>query len=332
MFSNLVKVFWVSLIKFLFFTANFDPSRERWPKADIVPGNVVLHVVVPMEDPIGKATPNSNKLTTVYYDFDKKLRDEYSMVMEVEEAIKDIEKAAPGIQFVQWDKKEDNYIHILMAEECSSHVGMIGGKQDLKLARWARKGDILHEFMHVLGFLHEHQRLDRDMIVVCSSNDTTNYGKGGTIIGSYDIDSIMHYADVPGQLETKNSPKPYKRERLSNGDKIALNRVYPPVFRAGIYEPEKDSTGLYYCGRNVIEANNAALEATGKKYCCGPDKGPKCFSCQIYDVGVRQECNWKRPLATPKEAKSIYCTKTSPERPGEEKHFGGVCEPTNGPK
>jgi hypothetical protein len=240
-----------------------------------------------------EATIDSDRLAIVYYDFDKELPIIHKCMVIT--ATRDIETAAPGIKFLRTNQKY-NYIHIFMAEECSSHVGMKGGKQDLKLANWASRGDILHEFMHALGFLHEHQRPDRDKIVVCSSNDTTNYGKGGEMIGPYDIDSIMHYPDVPGHLVTMNSSKPYKSECLSNGDKIALNTVYPPVRRTGLYEPKIDFKKLYYCGRNVIKDNNAALEATGKEYCCDADKDPKCFSCQLYNDWDRMKFHRSKQL------------------------------------
>ncbi|EEC10942.1 conserved hypothetical protein [Ixodes scapularis] len=46
---------------------------------------------------------------------------------------------------------------------CESHIGRVGGPQELSLGSgcvW--HGTILHEFLHALGFEHEHARIDRD--------------------------------------------------------------------------------------------------------------------------------------------------------------------------
>lgn len=231
-------------------------------------------------------------LAIVSYYFDDNLPEEYKDM--VVSATEDIEEAAPGIKFMQ-DGQATNRIRIFMGKTSYSFVGMKGGEQDLQLASDACKGDIVHEFMHALGFLHEHQRPDRDQYVICTSNDTVNYGKQGIIMGQYDTESIMHYYDVPGILDTRNSPKPYKRERLSNGDKTALNQVYPPARRPRLYDPKKGSTGLYYCGRPFMENSNAALGTTATNdRRCGPDKGANCISCQLY--GVRVQTQWNKWL------------------------------------
>jgi astacin len=63
----------------------------------------------------------------------------------------------------------------------------------------------MHEVMHTLGFLHEHQRADRDehIRIVWENvrNHTNFYDKydayGAKTLGTgYDIYSIMHYAPV----------------------------------------------------------------------------------------------------------------------------------------
>lgn len=90
---------------------------------------------------------------------------------------------------------------------CWSTVGRVGGRQVLNLQKddcFRRIGTVLHELMHVIGFLHEHTRYDRDQFVDIkylnvrfdaignfwkeSKDRTTTYGIG------YDLGSVMHYS------------------------------------------------------------------------------------------------------------------------------------------
>ena len=64
--------------------------------------------------------------------------------------------------------------------------------------------DIFHEFFHVLGLLHEHQRSDRDdYITIKWENIPYGYDrhfkklmKSKTLGLPYDITSIMHYSST----------------------------------------------------------------------------------------------------------------------------------------
>ena len=83
-------------------------------------------------------------------------------------------------------KHNDNFIVVTCGhpetgapnQGCWSHLGMVGGAQrisletpdcstslDPKFKACMHKGTIQHEFMHALGFLHEHMRPDRDEYV-----------------------------------------------------------------------------------------------------------------------------------------------------------------------
>lgn len=67
------------------------------------------------------------------------------------------------IRFEAYQGNEPNYIRIMKGSGCSSRVGMTGGQQDVSIGDGcASVGIVEHELMHVLGFVHEQSRTDRD--------------------------------------------------------------------------------------------------------------------------------------------------------------------------
>jgi hypothetical protein len=76
------------------------------------------------------------------------------------------------VRFVE-RKKEANYIYVKNGGGCYTQVGMNTGKQVLSLnGRCLNEvGTPTHELMHVLGFMHEHSRSDRDKYIIVN---TTN--------------------------------------------------------------------------------------------------------------------------------------------------------------
>lgn len=64
---------------------------------------------------------------------------------------------------------ESDYISIINGKTgCWSSVGRLSGRQEVNLqspgCTW-KIGTIIHELMHVLGFMHEQNRSDRDAYV-----------------------------------------------------------------------------------------------------------------------------------------------------------------------
>ncbi|XP_055339683.1 uncharacterized protein LOC129589148 isoform X2 [Paramacrobiotus metropolitanus] len=110
------------------------------------------------------------------------------------------------ISFVERTSEAD-YVRIMPGEGCSSYVGRRGGQQVVTLDPWrclTEMGVVAHELLHVLGFYHEHTRLDRDsFITILWSNmepgREVNFHKRA--VGSiddlgkqYDYNSVMHYS------------------------------------------------------------------------------------------------------------------------------------------
>ncbi|MFT4925912.1 MAG: hypothetical protein ACI8WB_002007 [Phenylobacterium sp.] len=100
---------------------------------------------------------------------------------------------------------QSSYVHFTRnptAGACGdSRLGMVGGKQNIRLDfNCFTQRTIVHEALHALGYMHEHQRKDRDSNITvnysnldtCRSQFNKDYNYNPTT--SYDINSIMHYS------------------------------------------------------------------------------------------------------------------------------------------
>ncbi|CAF4616960.1 unnamed protein product, partial [Rotaria sp. Silwood2] len=247
---------------------NISPSAIRW---DGIPILTVLN---------SKAKLNTQPIT-VYYCCHESLNQEYRKA--ILDAINEIEEASPGIRFEN-SNAAINRICIFYndnKERYSNWLGIKGGEQIIHRG-WCAKGNVLHELLHALGFVHEYQREDRDQYVECLSQNKNNYYREGMLIGRYDADSIMHYPIVKDKMKIRNLWAHHNDDHLSNGDKAALNTLYPPAIRAGIWTPKQGTTGLYYCGKHNMEDNNAPFGKIGVDGYCGPNNGPNCPICRHY--------------------------------------------------
>ncbi|XP_074096142.1 low choriolytic enzyme [Cotesia typhae] len=112
------------------------------------------------------------------------------------------------IQFVPHNGERDDYIRITAGNTgCWSSVGRIGGRQDVNLqvpGCVVKKGTVIHELMHAVGFVHEQSRYDRDEFVEIQwqnikPGNTINFLKVGKDTTDhfgvkYDFGSVMHYS------------------------------------------------------------------------------------------------------------------------------------------
>jgi len=160
-----------------------------------------------------------------------KLDEKFSSIQKnwIKKALKEIE-AVTCIRYDENYRSYDHYIDVQKSDRCRSFVGMVRPQpqcnkcQPLKL--WFDEnnveqscmfgiGTVIHEFLHALGFSHEHNRHDRDRYVTLTPRETNacqdnNYRilDAREVVHynvSYDYCSVLHYASRQGSC--KVSPR-----------------------------------------------------------------------------------------------------------------------------
>lgn len=151
----------------------------------------------------------------VYYKYHKSMTPEFEK--KVTAAMKHIEEVS-CIKFkVQSENTtQKNYVQIVAKSFCSSLVGMRrNGIQPLFLdAERSTEGNIIHELLHTLGFIHMHTANERDKHIKIQWDNVletarTNFRKVSASVSmfdtNYDTGSIMHY---PPLAFAKNKSMP----------------------------------------------------------------------------------------------------------------------------
>ena len=131
------------------------------------------------------------------------------------------------------------------------------------------KRTAVHELLHGLGFEHEHQRKDAELYLEypenCENDQDLVVKDNYFPLTAFDPYSIMFYKEQDEESEgfCRDSHKIWESKKgdsslntqLSELDKVGLNLVYPPCTGTS-YDPKKDEeTGMYYCGRVLMDVS-----------------------------------------------------------------------------
>jgi len=157
--------------------------------------------------------------------------------------------------FIKWkDKTNDfqDYVMFVQNNQRSPHT-QVGccrkGKQEISLCHPTypnvksklKVACILHEMMHTLGFIHEHQRNDRDKHITLEekSLEDDNFVKDGVPLGQYDYKSLMHYGDGVGFKCNNNelSSSADKSLTFSQLDLAGIRRIYGKEIYKNVQRP-----------------------------------------------------------------------------------------------
>lgn len=179
-------------------------------------------------------------------------------------------EAATDITFEEITDTTGNYVEFVPGSGCSSAVGMVGGRQVIRLSDSCSVGNTIHEIGHTLGLHHEQARGDRGQHVVVLTNnilsgyegnfrpDPTNFQD----IQGYCHGSIMHYgayafSKQPRVLKTIETVPPDipigQRSGLAACDVEAIAEIYALADHA--VEPSFEG---------ILELLPAGCESTGK--------------------------------------------------------------------
>ncbi len=183
------------------------------------------------------------------------------------------------IRFVPYSNQDD-FITIRIGDPGQyrsgvSATGRRAGGQEIVIRKGGAKATFIHEMMHALGVIHEHQRPDRDKYIKFNPQNLIDpvlagdyvIKQGYTTYTPYDYSSVMHYDGAmakPGTkiFECKNNnvivpcPVTMGGSKLSYNDMDGLNEMYKNVQFSGAgfttpgypIPPTGNDTGDIYIG------------------------------------------------------------------------------------
>jgi len=158
----------------------------------------------------------------------------------IEAAVGELSRATNNcVTFERLTQPSGDYVQIHDGGRgiCNAYLGRQGRRQLMSLGSgcWT-KDTIMHEFMHALGFYHEHERPDRDdHIYIDWANVMTSYCHAYKVCqncktySQYDIQSIMHYGSVGFSCNPRKPEIMFNRKTMGTiprNTKLTASDVY----------------------------------------------------------------------------------------------------------
>jgi uncharacterized protein (TIGR02145 family) len=214
----------------------------------------------------GDLWPNN----TVYYTINSNLPDKERVTQAIE-----YYHTYTNLTFIE-RTNQSNYIDFIYdANGCSSYLGMIGGRQPIRLANWGTKGNVIHEIGHAIGLLHEHSKVGRDQYVNIieeniqngTQHNFTEFSSSNPNTNGFDFESIMLYSSYAfskngkATIVKKNGEVfNTQRSRLSEDDLEIINEIYPGKPTGATFTDSRDGKvyKMVTIGSQVWMAENLA--------------------------------------------------------------------------
>lgn len=172
----------------------------------------------------------------------KEYQEQKEMIMK---AIADYHRLT-CLRFVPHKGQRDYIVIQSQNTGCWSSVGRLGGRQEVNLQApgcVSKKGTVLHELLHAIGFMHEQSRPDRDSFVNILYQNIKpgaelNFKKADPkntddFSVAYDYNSVMHYSAYAFSKNQQKTIEPKfgtaqmgQREGLSRSDVKKVNKMY----------------------------------------------------------------------------------------------------------
>ncbi|XP_045213596.1 astacin-like [Mercenaria mercenaria] len=131
---------------------------------------------------------------------------------------------------------ESGFVKFVTGTGCHTPVGYIGRQSSVTIGHGCeRKGTVMHELLHALGFWHEQSRTDRDNYVTIHFNNIQKGHEGNfnkyqqgyiDMLGQpYDYGSIMHYSAYAFAIDRSKMTIEPKQNGVTIGQRVRLSNT-----------------------------------------------------------------------------------------------------------
>lgn len=200
--------------------SDYLPSNGELFEGDIVMDDRMRHMVKLGRSEMGKRAYLTGPFHSTWeggvvpYNFDESILPEIEV--EVHKGIKEYNRYT-CVRWVPKKPEDEDYVTFRSKKHsCSSTVGKKGGQQFISLAHGCRRiGTVVHEMMHVLDFVHEHTRPDRNKFVevrfdhikpkLTHNFQKYDFGRAATDDLPYNFNSVMHYSNGAFSRDGENT-------------------------------------------------------------------------------------------------------------------------------
>ena len=148
-----------------------------------------------------------------------------------------------NLHFVQVTN-ESNYIEFVkgdFVDQGSSELGMIGGRQKIRIGDILEVGEVIHEIGHAIGLIHEQCKKNRDEYIIINWENIENKKKhnfrkmsNSIITDGFDFNSIMLYESWAFSKNNKETMTKLdgtwfapQRDYLTEKDIMMVSIMYP---------------------------------------------------------------------------------------------------------
>lgn len=174
-------------------------------------------------------------------------------------------KQKTTINFVKFiPEQHSDYLHFLSGKENKSFVGRHPGKNPVYLNNKADIIHVLHQLMHCLGFMHQHQKRNGECFLYLNKNQVSNSGFlldnchaciAGIEQGPYDFNSVLNFQSCENMIAYR-AVGDSEVKQLSIVDKQKINFFYCDEILA---DEENAGKELNFMRKSALNCNSEVI-------------------------------------------------------------------------